>query len=99
MKSTTDELVMFTAYASTDAGTIVLEIPNWSELPKYNGILFRRLEGTGQITSGDFLDNRGTTEDIVGRIRQMIVKKLSCAVPDTHVMLIRDYRRTHGLVF
>lgn len=75
MTMLTDEHVVLDAYVNSDRNQIVLRADSWESVRKYNAILFRELEnGAKQISCGDFLDTRGTIEEIKRYVRTKLLK-------------------------
>ena len=69
----TDEHVVLNAYVSSDRNQIVLRANSWESVKKHNVIVFSELEnGPKQISCGDYLDRRGTVEDIKHNIRLLL---------------------------
>ena len=69
----TDEYVVLNAYVSSDRNQIVLHSDSWEAVRAHNVILFRELEnGSKQISCGEYLDRRGTVEDIKHSIRLLL---------------------------
>jgi hypothetical protein len=69
----TDEHVVLNAYVSSDRNQIVLRANSWESVKKHNVIVFCELEnGPKQISCGDYLDRRGTVEDIKHNIRLLL---------------------------
>ena len=93
MKVVMDELNPLDALVSADANTIVLKAFDWSELARHHAIAFSKLERRCSISSGDYLDTRGTVDDIRSCIRRCLSKYVGENVLQARILLWNEYQQ------